>query len=162
MIAFYPLCRSTWRQELVLRILTDDPKSLCKLGLKFGASLDSTGYILRTAKELELNVIGISRFDENAFGDAVVRVCKVFDQAAEIGCNFTLLVGGFPNANIQDGITFEKVAAILGPVVTAWRLLSILPPTCEGVLQKIRMWSITTKNGLEFVTWINRVVEPKP
>lgn len=45
--------------ELVLRILTDDSKSLCKLGLKFGASLDSTGYLLRTAKELELNVIGI-------------------------------------------------------------------------------------------------------
>lgn len=45
--------------ELVLRILTDDSKSLCQLGLKFGAPLDTVDYLLRTAKELDLNVIGV-------------------------------------------------------------------------------------------------------
>ncbi|KAF9326613.1 hypothetical protein BG006_009975 [Podila minutissima] len=113
--------------HLVLRILTDDSKSLCKLGLKFGAPLDTTGYLLATARELGLNVIGVSFhvgsgcFDANAFGEAVVRARRVFDQATEHGYHFRFLDvgGGFPSAHVTDGITFEKVAAILGSTVDA-------------------------------------------
>ncbi|KAG0002270.1 hypothetical protein BGZ80_006001 [Entomortierella chlamydospora] len=111
--------------ELVLRILTDDSKSLCKLGLKFGAPLDTTGNLLATAQELGLNVIGVSFhvgsgcFDANAFGEAVIRARRVFDQAKEYGFEFNFLDvgGGFPSAHVTEGITFEKVAAILGPTV---------------------------------------------
>ncbi|KAF9359694.1 hypothetical protein BGX26_011642 [Mortierella sp. AD094] len=111
--------------ELVLRILTDDSKSLCKLGLKFGAPLDTTGNLLATAQELGLNVIGISFhvgsgcFDANAFGEAVIRARRVFDQAKDYGFEFNFLDvgGGFPSAHVTEGITFEKVAAILGPTV---------------------------------------------
>ncbi|KAI8388374.1 pyridoxal-dependent decarboxylase [Radiomyces spectabilis] len=111
--------------ELVLRILTDDSKSLCQLGLKFGAPLDTVEHLLQTAKDLELNVIGVSFhvgsgcLDEHAFSDAVLRARRVFDQGQAMGFNFTLLDvgGGFPGADIQDGITFEKVAAVLGPAV---------------------------------------------
>lgn len=45
--------------QLVLRILTDDSKSLCKLGTKFGASQGMVRVLLETAKELAMNVIGI-------------------------------------------------------------------------------------------------------
>jgi ornithine decarboxylase len=45
--------------ELVLRILTDDSNSLCQLGLKFGAPLETTGRLLRLAREMDLNVIGV-------------------------------------------------------------------------------------------------------
>jgi ornithine decarboxylase len=45
--------------QLVLRILTDDSKSLCKLGTKFGATLERVPELLSTAKALELDVIGI-------------------------------------------------------------------------------------------------------
>ncbi|KAF9435812.1 hypothetical protein BGZ76_005496 [Entomortierella beljakovae] len=111
--------------QLVLRILTDDSKSLCKLGLKFGAPLDTTGFLLATAQELGLDVIGISFhvgsgcFDANAFGEAVIRARRVFDQAKEYGFDFKFLDvgGGFPSAHVTEGITFEKVAAILGPTV---------------------------------------------
>ncbi|KAF9110636.1 hypothetical protein BGX27_006057 [Mortierella sp. AM989] len=111
--------------QLVLRILTDDSKSLCKLGLKFGAPLDTTGNLLATAQELGLDVIGISFhvgsgcFDANAFGEAVIRARRVFDQAKEYGFEFNFLDvgGGFPSAHVTEGITFEKVAAILGPTV---------------------------------------------
>ncbi|KAI8098967.1 ornithine decarboxylase [Halteromyces radiatus] len=111
--------------ELVLRILTDDSKSDCQLGLKFGAPLETVDHLLRTAKELSLNVIGVSFHvgsgchDENAFADAVLRARTVFDQAEALGFHFTLLDvgGGFPGADIKDGITFEKVAAVLGPAV---------------------------------------------
>ncbi|KAI9258073.1 pyridoxal-dependent decarboxylase [Phascolomyces articulosus] len=111
--------------ELVLRILTDDSKSLCQLGLKFGAPLENVPTLLQTAKDLDLNVIGISFhvgsgcLDENAFADAVVRARWAFDQGEKFGFQFDLLDvgGGFPGADVQDGITFEKVAAILGPAV---------------------------------------------
>jgi ornithine decarboxylase len=111
--------------ELILRILTDDSMSLCQLGLKFGAPLHTVENLLQTAKDLELNVIGVSFhvgsgcLDENAFGDAVLRARKIFDQATQMGFNFTLLDvgGGFPGADVKDGITFEKVAAVLGPIV---------------------------------------------
>ncbi|KAI1316877.1 hypothetical protein EDD11_009367 [Mortierella claussenii] len=113
--------------QLVLRILTDDSKSLCKLGLKFGAPLDTTGHLLATAQELGLDVIGISFhvgsgcFDANAFGEAVIRARRVFDQAKDYGfeLNFLDVGGGFPSAHVTEGITFEKVAAILGPTVDA-------------------------------------------
>lgn len=116
---FYP------EAECILRILTDDSMALCQLGLKFGAPLHTVPHLLQTAKDLELNVIGVSFhvgsgcLDENAFADAVVRARNVFDQATEMGFNFTLLDvgGGFPGADVQDGITFEKVAAVLGPIV---------------------------------------------
>ncbi|KAI9313037.1 ornithine decarboxylase [Dichotomocladium elegans] len=111
--------------ELVLRILTDDSKSLCQLGLKFGAPLETVPTLLETAKALDLNVIGISFhvgsgcLDEHAFVDAILRARKAFDMGAEYGYRFTLLDvgGGFPGADVQDGITFEKVAAVLAPAV---------------------------------------------
>ncbi|KAF9196931.1 hypothetical protein BGZ50_004518 [Haplosporangium sp. Z 11] len=113
--------------QLVLRILTDDSKSLCKLGLKFGAPLDTTGFLLATAQELGLDVIGVSFhvgsgcFDANAFGEAVIRARRVFDQAKDYGFDFKFLDvgGGFPSAHVTEGITFEKVAAILGSTVDA-------------------------------------------
>ncbi|KAI8334406.1 pyridoxal-dependent decarboxylase [Chlamydoabsidia padenii] len=111
--------------ELVLRILTDDSKSLSQLGLKFGAPLDTVDHLLHVAKELELNVIGVSFHvgsgcsDEHAFYDALIRARTVFDQAEAMGFNFTLLDigGGFPGADVKNGITFEKMAAIIGPAV---------------------------------------------
>lgn len=116
---FYP------EAECILRILTDDSKSVCQLGLKFGAPLHTVPHLLQTAKDLDLNLIGVSFhvgsgcLDEGAFGEAVVRARHVFDQAAEMGFNLTLLDvgGGFPGADVQDGTTFEKIAAILGPTV---------------------------------------------
>ncbi|KAG2214008.1 hypothetical protein INT47_001279 [Mucor saturninus] len=111
--------------ELILRILTDDSQSLCQLGLKFGAPLHTVQHLLETAQQLDLNIIGVSFhvgsgcLDENAFCDAVISARNVFDQAAAMGFNFTLLDvgGGFPGADVKNGITFEKVAAVLGPVV---------------------------------------------
>ncbi|KAI9366199.1 ornithine decarboxylase [Pilaira anomala] len=121
----YKIKKNYPNAELILRILTDDSQSLCQLGLKFGAPLHTVQTLLETAKELDLNVIGVSFhvgsgcLDENAFVDAVVRARIVFDQAALAGFNFSLLDvgGGFPGADVKNGITFEKVAAVLGPAV---------------------------------------------
>ncbi|ORZ14038.1 pyridoxal-dependent decarboxylase [Absidia repens] len=116
---FYP------HAELVIRILADDAKSTSALGLKFGAPLDTVDHLLHVAQQLSLNVIGVSFHvgsgchDEHAFADAVLRARTVFDQAENMGFRFTMLDvgGGFPGADVKEGATFEKMAAVLGPAV---------------------------------------------
>jgi ornithine decarboxylase len=101
--------------ELFLRILTDDSSSLCRLSLKFGASLDSTDDLLALAEKLGLNVVGVSfhvgsgASDPEAFSKAVRDAAHVFDQAASHGFNMrTLDVGGG-----FCGDTFEAMAGTL-------------------------------------------------
>lgn len=101
--------------KLVLRILTDDSKSLCRLGLKFGAPLVTVPALLEKARELKLDVIGVSFhvgsgcYDSSAFADAVKRARATFDMGKEAGYEFTLLdVGG----GFEDD-TFEATASIL-------------------------------------------------
>ena len=101
--------------RMVLRILTDDSGSLCRLGLKFGAPLGEVRGLLRKAKELGVAVSGISFHcgsgckDPALFGDAIRRARWAFDVAAEEGFALDLLDigGGFEDAN------FELIAAIL-------------------------------------------------
>ncbi|CCX14237.1 pyridoxal-dependent decarboxylase [Pyronema domesticum] len=110
---FYPTA------QCVLRISTDDSKALCRLSLKYGCPLDDTAKLLALAKELELDVIGVSFHvgsgseDPSAFITAVEDARTVFDQAAEIGFEFNLLDvgGGYGTHN------FEEIAGGLGPAV---------------------------------------------
>lgn len=102
--------------ELYLRILTDDSTSLCRLSMKFGASLDVARQLLELAHELDLKVVGVSFHvgsgaeDPKAFLKAVQDARLVFDQAAEIGHELhTLDVGGG-----FTGDTFERFAGVLG------------------------------------------------
>lgn len=111
----YKIARVHPRAKLVVRILTDDSKSLCRLGLKFGAPLVTVPALLAKAKELDLNVIGVSFhvgsgcYDSSAFSDAVMRARMAFDMGKDAGYEFNLLdVGG----GFEDE-TFEATAAIL-------------------------------------------------
>jgi len=107
--------------RLVLRILTDDSKSLCRLGLKFGASLQAVPTLLARAKELQLNVVGISFhvgsgcYDPSAFADAVSLAKRAFAMGKDMGFHFNLLDvgGGFEDEN------FERTAAILRAALLA-------------------------------------------
>ncbi|KAI0124171.1 pyridoxal-dependent decarboxylase [Xylariales sp. AK1849] len=101
--------------ELFLRILTDDSSSLCRLSLKFGASLDDTDNLLALAKELGLNVVGVSfhvgsgASDPLAFLKAVQDADIVFKQASAHGFEMkTLDVGGG-----FSGDTFEAMACVI-------------------------------------------------
>ena len=87
--------------KLVLRILTDDSKSLCRLGLKYGAPLDTCPGLLKLARELDLDVVGVSFHvgsgckDPMQFADAVWRAKRVFDMGKQVGYEFGLLdIGG--------------------------------------------------------------------
>ncbi|OOQ88398.1 Ornithine decarboxylase [Penicillium brasilianum] len=108
--------------ELYLRILTDDSTSLCRLSMKFGASLDVTQQLLELAHQLELKVVGVSFHvgsgaeDPRAFLKAVQDARLVFDQAAQIGHELhTLDVGG---GFCQD--TFEQFSGILSDALETY------------------------------------------
>lgn len=108
--------------ELYLRILTDDSTSLCRLSMKFGASLDVAHQLLELARQLELKVVGVSFHvgsgaeDPRAFLKAVQDARLVFDQAAEAGHELhTLDVGG---GFCQE--TFEKFSGILSEALETY------------------------------------------
>lgn len=110
--------------QMVLRIRTDDSRSICQLGTKFGAMIDNVPYLLRVAKSLDMDVIGISFhvgsgcFDASAFGEAVVLARKAFDMGEAEGFKFRLLDigGGFPG-RLSDGVQFQEIADILRPAI---------------------------------------------
>ena len=45
--------------RLVLRIATDDSKAVCRLSVKFGATLKTSRLLLERARELNIDVIGV-------------------------------------------------------------------------------------------------------
>ncbi|TQB72055.1 Ornithine decarboxylase [Monascus purpureus] len=113
--------------ELYLRILTDDSTSLCRLSMKFGASLDVARQLLELARDLKLKVVGVSFHvgsgaeDPKAFVKAVQDARWVFDQAAEVGHELhTLDVGGgFCES------TFDKFSGVLSEALDSYFPLPI-------------------------------------
>lgn len=102
--------------ELFLRIHTDDSSSLCRLSLKFGATMEMTEGLLQTARDLGLNVVGVSfhvgsgASDPRAFLKAVQDANTVFQQGADYGFEMkTLDVGG----GFCSDDTFEEMAGVL-------------------------------------------------
>ncbi|CAO1628660.1 unnamed protein product [Parajaminaea phylloscopi] len=110
---FHPTCK------LVVRILTDDSKSACQLGLKFGAPLDVVPKLLAKARELDLDVVGVSFhvgsgcYDPNSFADAVGRARRAFEYGRDAGYTFDFLdVGGG-----YDHHNFETIADVVRPAI---------------------------------------------
>ncbi|EJD06788.1 ornithine decarboxylase [Fomitiporia mediterranea MF3/22] len=111
----HKIARTHPRAKLVVRILTDDSKSLCALGTKYGAPLVTVPGLLAKARQLNLDVIGVSFhvgsgcYDTSAFSDAIMRARMTFNMGKEAGYEFTLLdVGG----GFEDS-TFELSAKVL-------------------------------------------------
>lgn len=111
----FKISRHHPKAKLVLRILTDDTGSVCRLGLKFGAPLSAVKNLLIRARELHLSVVGVSFHvgsgctNPALYRDAISRCRNVFDVAAKLGYKFNLLDigGGFTND------TFEIMAKVI-------------------------------------------------
>ncbi|XP_076439975.1 ornithine decarboxylase-like [Babylonia areolata] len=107
--------------RLVLRILPPaNFKVQCELGNKFGCHPDDARCLLTKAKEMGLNVVGISFHvgsgvaEAEAFSAAVDVAAQVFDIGQTLGFDFDLLDigGGFPG-HASAPITFEEIAKVL-------------------------------------------------
>ncbi|GAA6096936.1 ornithine decarboxylase-like isoform X1 [Tachysurus ichikawai] len=110
--------------KLVLRIATDDSTAKFKLSMKFGATLKSSRLLLERAKELGLDIIGVSFHvgsgctDPETFTQAIADARCVFDMGAELGYNMTLLDigGGFPGSD-DSKLKFEEITAVINPAL---------------------------------------------
>ncbi|XP_068136404.1 ornithine decarboxylase [Hyperolius riggenbachi] len=110
--------------KLVLRIATDDSKAVCRLSVKFGATLKTSRLLLERAKELNVEIIGVSFHvgsgctDPQTFVQAVSDARCVFDMGAEFGFNMNLLDigGGFPGSE-DVKLKFEEVTSVINPAL---------------------------------------------
>lgn len=104
--------------DIVLRIRADDPNARCQLGNKFGAELEDIMGLLETAKELCLNVVGISfhvgsgATNPDAFKEAIASAKFAWDAAVQLGFSLRLLDlgGGFCGEHDMDGLALAPVA----------------------------------------------------
>lgn len=87
--------------RLLLRIATDDSSSRCPFSAKFGAPLDTTHFLLKMARDLDLDMVGVSfhigsgATDPELFVKALQDSLTVFEQARDCGYTLNLLdVGG--------------------------------------------------------------------
>lgn len=118
------VARSHDNAKLVLRIATDDSKAVCRLSVKFGATLKSSRLLLERAKELGLDVIGVSFHvgsgctDPETYSQAILDARCVFDMGVELGYNMTLLDigGGFPGSD-DSKLKFEDITAVINPAL---------------------------------------------
>lgn len=114
--------------DLVLRLLPDDSGSVMRFGVKFGCPAIQVEPVLQRAKELDLNVVGVSFhigsgcFDPLKYDDAIKMSRAVFDLASQkLGMEpFTVLDlgGGFPGAptgceNADGSPAFESFSAVI-------------------------------------------------
>ncbi|XP_041044383.1 ornithine decarboxylase [Carcharodon carcharias] len=120
--------------KLVLRIATDDSKAICRLSVKFGATLKTSRLLLERAKELDIDIIGVSFHvgsrctDAQTYAQAIADARFVFDMGAEHGFNMYLLDigGGFPGSE-DTRLKFEEIAAVINPALEKYF------PTDSGV-----------------------------
>lgn len=114
----YKIARAHPGAKLVVRILTDDSKSLCAFGIKFGAPLVTVPGLLAKAKELNLDVVGVSFhvgsgcYDPSVYTDAIMRARAVFEMGQEAGFTFSLLDvgGGFEDTLFEQAASFLTTA----------------------------------------------------
>ncbi|XP_068192456.1 ornithine decarboxylase-like [Antennarius striatus] len=108
------------KAKLVLRIAVDDSKALYKISKKFGASLESIDQLLERAKELSLEVIGVSFHigtgctDSLAFKQAIADARHAFDIANVLGFQFNVLdIGGGFCGRDDYQEKFEKFSEVI-------------------------------------------------
>merc|ERR1711976_816304 len=102
----------------------DDSKCQCPLSMKYGAPPKDCGKLLEAAKQLALNVVGVSFhvgsgcYDATAFSAAVAAARTVFDISKDYGFDFELLDigGGFPGDKSAK-ISFQEICASLRPAL---------------------------------------------
>lgn len=81
-----------------MRIATDDSKAVCRLSVKFGVPVKACRGLLERAKELGLDVIGVSFHvgsgctDPKAYTQAIADARCVFDIGVSLKFVFLLIV----------------------------------------------------------------------
>lgn len=103
--------------KLVLRIKGEDRTSRCKFNIKFGGDVDKCYDLLKRAKQLDLNVVGVSFHngsdcaETGAYTKSIAASAAIFKTGHELGHEMSVLDigGGFPGDEYAT-ISFEQLA----------------------------------------------------
>lgn len=114
--------------KCVLRIRADDPEARVPLGLKYGANPDECPYLLERAKDMGLQVVGVSFHVGSAcknlaaYADAIATARHIFDVAELMGFHMELLDigGGFTgHFDSQGNVVFGEIAKTVNAAIAA-------------------------------------------
>ncbi|KAI9493966.1 pyridoxal-dependent decarboxylase [Zychaea mexicana] len=134
--------------QLLLRIITDDSKAQWGTGNKFGASLSAVESLLKIAKKLALDVIGVSFdvgsgcSDTSSYQVALENSRKVFDQAKNLGFDFHLLDingDGFLGIDQPGKPSFRQLAANISKTLD-----SLFTPDVQVMAETGRFYTAST------------------
>lgn len=110
--------------ELVLRIASNDSKSLMPFGYKFGCSYTYALELVDAVKEKGMNLVGISFhvgsgcYDASAYVDTLKNAASLFDYATAAGFKMELLDlgGGWPGE--EEGMAFfQEISEAITPIL---------------------------------------------
>lgn len=119
--------------ELLLRLTTDDKSSVCRFSKKFGCPVAEAPNLLRIAKDLGLNIAGVSFHvgsgcgDPAAYTTAIEHARIVFEEGARLGFTGMHIVdigGGFPgdSMNLLGNLpTFPELAAAIRDAIVDFK-----------------------------------------
>lgn len=124
----HKLARTYPGSKVVLRLAVDDSKSICRFSSKFGVPFEDCEELIKLAKDLKLDLCGISFHvgsgctDANAFVGAVKDAKKLFDLAKEkygIQMNILDVGGGFPGVDNDEysNISFAAICKAMYPCI---------------------------------------------
>ena len=113
--------------QLILRIKVDDSHSICRFNSKFGADIDDVDGLMKLAKTIGLDIVGVSFHvgsgckNVDAYRTAIERSRKVFDIGKENGYTLKILDigGGFPGTD-DTVIKFEDIANTINDAINIY------------------------------------------
>lgn len=111
--------------DVVIRIYADDSKSICRLGKKFGIPVDLVPELVQAAKEIGINIAGVSFHvgsgctDATSYSDALGLARRAFNdiEAAGFTPNLLDIGGGFPGHEEPGLVKFENIANLISPII---------------------------------------------
>lgn len=115
------------RAKAVIRIKVDDSQSICKFSAKFGAGLEKVPHLLTVAKNLKLDVVGVSFHvgsgceSAESHRLAIENARCVFDIGAALGFKMTVLDlgGGWPGTS-DAKVPFVDIAKVVNAALDVY------------------------------------------
>ena len=110
--------------DLVLRIWTDDSDAQCSLSNKYGATTEESVELLTLAKQLNLNIIGVSFHagsggSQDTYVSALRDAHMIFQKGKTEGFDMKLLDigGGFPASETAE-CSVKNIGELLQPIIS--------------------------------------------
>ena len=113
--------------QLMIRIKVDDSHSVCRFNSKFGADIDDVDGLMKLAKTIGLDIVGVSFHvgsgckSVESYKTAIEQSRKVFDIGNNNGYKLKILDigGGFPGTD-DTTIKFKDIANIINESINIY------------------------------------------